>query len=182
MRVEIFGDEPLVVMPDIEPALALGVMQVPSVRDKSGRQIIQLRLRLIDWKVTNPSLMLKCLWICYNSVLTDEENQRRGVLIIADMIGLTRDKFRLDFVRSMARTIQNALPLRIGGMRIVNQPGFFNIVWPIVSRLLKPKIRSRFAVIGKDYGLLTQWVDAECLPKELGGMYEHDHTVWVKAL
>ena len=66
------------------------------------------------------------------------------------------------------------------GIRLVNQPAFFSVVWFFAKSVLKKKMRKRVAILGKDYGKLAQWFAPEAIPTELGGTLEHDHAEWLK--
>jgi hypothetical protein len=75
-----------------------------------------------------PSLRLtlvcpsKKMWYVMDVALRDEETQKKGVLIINNMAGASRDSMNRNAIQGVLHSLQNLIPVRLGGIRLFNQP------------------------------------------------------------
>ncbi|RKO84940.1 CRAL-TRIO domain-containing protein, partial [Blyttiomyces helicus] len=61
----------------------------------------------------------------------------------------------------------------LGKMFIINAPMLFTGVWALVKPLLDEVTVSKINILGSSYSAkLLETIDAECLPKTLGGACE----------
>lgn len=66
-------------------------------------------------------------------------------------------------------TLSNVLPLRLGGVSVVEPPPVMGLAMRLVRGVLSPKLRARVRLVG---GLdQVAGVDVDCLPLEVGGGY-----------
>lgn len=73
--------------------------------------------------------------------------------------------------------LAKVLPLRLGGVAVVEPPPVMGLLWRLVRGVLPPPLRARVQLHGKLRDV--QGVDRECLPVEVGGGYRGaaHHTV-----
>ena len=68
-------------------------------------------------------------------------------------------------MKLVLHSVTKLTPVRVGGIRIVNQPWFFNVVWFFVQTIIKRKLKRRIAILGSRHDELLQV------------SYSHDHVV-----
>lgn len=76
-------------------------------------------------------------------------------------------RFR-NYISKLLR-FQEAIPLRIKGLYIINQPFIFNMVFQIFKPFLQEKLRSRIVFMGNDRELLHKHISPKYLPEQYGG-------------
>eukprot|EP00618_Florenciella_parvula_P007694 CAMPEP_0119468070 /NCGR_PEP_ID=MMETSP1344-20130328/1988_1 /TAXON_ID=236787 /ORGANISM="Florenciella parvula, Strain CCMP2471" /LENGTH=282 /DNA_ID=CAMNT_0007500505 /DNA_START=196 /DNA_END=1044 /DNA_ORIENTATION=- len=167
---------------DVKKATSLGFLQVPfGVRDKTGRQIVLAYPGRMDWSIIEDDNSVKHLmWYVMDVALRDEETQKKGVLIINNMAGASRDSMNRNAIQGVLHSLQNLIPVRLGGIRLFNQPWFFSWIFPVVSMFMKAKLRERIRVLGTDYAALGEWCEPPSIPEQLGGQLAWDHEAWIK--
>jgi len=106
-------------------------------------------------------------------VLEDEETQISGVTNIEDLAYVS-----LEFAKQMNPSlasksfgmVQDAMPVRLKGLNITNEPKFFEVFWAIVSPFMAEKQRKRFRVHGTDFtNLYEEVADRSVLPHMFAG-------------
>ena len=99
-----------------------------------------------------------------------ESTQLNGITIINDLGGVSFANVRRETFKLISHSIQNCLPVRLGGIRLCRQPWFFPIVWGMFSPFLRRKVRERVVVCGWDMPLgLEKYVVLASIPRDLGG-------------
>ncbi|XP_021918955.1 alpha-tocopherol transfer protein-like [Zootermopsis nevadensis] len=64
---------------------------------------------------------------------------------------------------------QEAMPLRLKEVHIVNQPFLFNMVWQMFKPFVKEKLKKRLFFHGKKMESLHEHIDPSYLPEDYGG-------------
>mmetsp|Transcript_37364 Transcript_37364/g.48342 ORF Transcript_37364/g.48342 Transcript_37364/m.48342 type:complete len:193 (-) Transcript_37364:197-775(-) len=172
-------------------ALRLGVIQVPlGARDLEGRQLLVARMGHLDYTHVGPIDICKAFWYMFHIVYEKEfeENnassetpaQFKGVSLIQNLANVDRSKFRRETAQLVIGTVQDNLPIRMSGIRILNQPWFFTAIWSILSIFIGAKLKSRMTFLGSDETKLREYASVENIPTDCGGALEWDHLAWLK--
>uniref|UniRef100_A0A1B6E777 CRAL-TRIO domain-containing protein n=1 Tax=Clastoptera arizonana TaxID=38151 RepID=A0A1B6E777_9HEMI len=66
-------------------------------------------------------------------------------------------------------SIQEALPLRVKGIFVINAPPFIETLTTLLKPFLKEKAKQRLQIFSGDHTCLYQYIPKEMLPKEYGG-------------
>ena len=76
-------------------------------------------------------------------------------------------------IEATSKSASDYYPETMGNTFIVNAPVTFRATWTVIKGFIDEKTRSKIKIIGKDYTkTLLEYVDAEKLPKFLGGECE----------
>ncbi|XP_058824634.1 retinaldehyde-binding protein 1 isoform X1 [Topomyia yanbarensis] len=142
-------------------------------RDQLGRRILLLELGK-PWKHKEVSLdeVFKGSVLFLEAAMLEPETQVHGAVVIFDMDGLTMQQawqFTPPFAKRIVDWLQDAVPLRIKGIHIINQPKIFNIVFALFKPILREKLRTRIVFHGSDRESLYKHISKECLPPCYGG-------------
>ncbi|KAK7792958.1 hypothetical protein R5R35_002612 [Gryllus longicercus] len=146
------------------------------LRDEKGRRVLILELGK-KWKhkkVALEEVFKAC--VCFVEIAAHEpETQVCGVQVIFDMDGLSLQQvwqFTPSFAKLIVDFLQEAIPLRVKGFHIVNQPYVFNMVFALFKPFLKEKLSSRIVFHGTDRPSLHNYISPKCLPECYGGTME----------
>ena len=73
--------------------------------------------------------------------------------------------------------LKDAYPARLKKIIIISAPLWFKISFKVISTFLNEKIRERveFAEVED----IEEHIEKECIPKDLGGMWEVNHSLWM---
>lgn len=142
-------------------------------RDQAGRRILLLELGK-PWKHKEVSLdeVFKGCVLFLEAAMLEPETQVNGAVVIFDMDGLTMQQawqFTPPFAKRIVDWLQDAVPLRIKGIYIINQPKIFNVVFSLFKPILREKLRNRIVFLGTDREALYKCISKECLPPCYGG-------------
>ncbi|EAT45365.1 AAEL003347-PC [Aedes aegypti] len=149
------------------------ILSVFPNRDQLGRRILLLELGK-PWKhkeVTLDEVFKGCV-LFLEAAMLEPETQVNGAVVIFDMDGLTMQQawqFTPPFAKRIVDWLQDAVPLRIKGIHIINQPKIFNVVFALFKPILRDKLRSRIVFHGTDRESLYKHIAKECLPPCYGG-------------
>ncbi|XP_067007615.1 alpha-tocopherol transfer protein-like [Anabrus simplex] len=149
------------------------ILTVLPNRDQAGRRILILELGK-KWKHNKVSLdeVYKGAVLFMEAALYEPETQICGVQVIFDMDGLSLQQvwqFTPPFAKRIIDLLQEAIPIRLKGFHIVNQPYIFNMVFALFKPFLKDKLRSRIVFHGTDRDSLHNYISPKCLPECYGG-------------
>ena len=142
-------------------------------RDQKGRRILLLELGK-QWKhkeVTLDEVFKGCV-LFLEAAMLEPETQVHGAIVIFDMDGLSLQQawqFTPPFAKRIVDWLQDAVPLRIKAIHIINQPKIFNIVFALFKPILREKLRNRIVFHGTDRESLYQHMNKEVLPAAYGG-------------
>lgn len=142
-------------------------------RDQLGRRILLLELGK-SWKHKEVSLdeVYKGCVLFLEAAMLEPETQVHGAVVIFDMDGLSMQQvwqFTPPFAKRIVDWLQDAVPLRIKGIYIINQPKIFNVVFALFKPFLREKLRNRIIFLGSDRESLYKHISQECLPHCYGG-------------
>lgn len=140
-------------------------------RDKFGRRLFLNKLDKVDVdKIT----LLHCsrvndMWM--EPALDEEETQKKGMVLIADMGGLP---MRILKFLTPKFTIKCALkeemrPWVSMDIHVVNTSSLINVVMRIVFPFLSSKFKQHIHFHGQDWASLHKFIPPEVLPQEYGG-------------
>ncbi len=99
--------------------------------------------------------------------MLEPETQVNGAIVIFDMDGLSLQQtwqFTPAFAKRIVDWLQDAVPLRVKAIHIVNQPKIFNIVFALFKPFFRPKLYSRIYFHGTDRNSLQKHIAPDCLP------------------
>lgn len=152
--------------------------------DKAGRPIYIENVGAIDiktlFKVTDEERMTKQHVISYETLIQDRMpacSKRAGHHIeqcctIIDLKGVSLRQFAsaFGFIKRTSAIAQNYYPEMMGRMYVINAPMMFTSVWGMVKPLLDEVTVKKITILGGNYqNSLLEDIDADYLPKELGG-------------
>ncbi|PZC81180.1 alpha-tocopherol transfer protein isoform X1 [Helicoverpa armigera] len=149
------------------------VLTVLPTRDQYGRRVLVLELGK-KWKPSKCSLdeVFKGCVLFLEAAMLEPETQICGAVVIFDMDGLSMQhvlQFTPSFANRIVDWLQEAIPLRIKGLYIINQPFIFEMVFKLFKPFLKEKLRSRIVFMGSDKKMLHEYISPKCLPDQYGG-------------
>ncbi|XP_019885211.1 alpha-tocopherol transfer protein-like isoform X2 [Camponotus floridanus] len=165
------------------------VLTVLPIRDQHGRRILILELGK-KWKHNKCSLdeVFKGCVLYLEAALLEPSTQIAGGIVIFDMDGLTLQQtwqFTPPFAKRIVDLLQEAVPLRVKNLHIVNQPYVFNMVFALFKPFLGEKLKSRIIFHGSDRKSLHKYISPKYLPSQYGGTMEValvDGPTWYKLL
>lgn len=139
--------------------------------------LIALCLCAERWKHKEVSLdeVFKGCVLFLEAAMLEPETQVSGAVVIFDMDGLSLQQtwqFTPQFAKRIVDWLQDAVPLRIKGIYIVNQPKIFQVVFALFKPFLREKLKNRIIFHGTDRASLHKCISPKCLPANYGGTLE----------
>lgn len=127
------------------------ILTVLPNRDQCGRRVLIIELGK-KWKHNKCSLdeVYKGCVLYLEAAMLEPSTQIAGAIIIFDMDGLTLQQtwqFTPPFAKRIVDLFQDAMPVRIKNIHIVNQPYVFNMVFALFKPFLKEKLKTRVNII-----------------------------------
>ena len=117
----------------------------------------------------------------------NEETQKRGVVLVADLRKASFSLFDHELCRVIALSVAGCIPMRLSGIHGCQPPLVFWAIFPILKILLGEKLRKRvmFHSGGSSHtvfleGLAKYGLAQDVIPIELGGMATIDHVKWLE--
>lgn len=149
------------------------ILTVLPNRDQHGRRILIIELGK-KWKHNKCSLdeVFKGCVLYLEAAVLEPSTQIAGAVVIFDMDGLSLQQtwqFNPPFAKRIVDWLQDAVPLRIKNIHIVNQPYIFNVVFALFKPFLREKLKTRIIFHGTDRKSLHQYISPKCLPDCYGG-------------
>ncbi|KAL1124735.1 hypothetical protein AAG570_001358 [Ranatra chinensis] len=149
------------------------VISVLPRRDQFGRRILVLSLGK-KWKHNKVSLdeIYKGAVLLMESAVLEPETQVSGAVVIFDMDGLSLQQtwqFTPPFAKRIVDWLQDAVPLRVKAIHIINQPYIFNMVFALFKPFLREKLKNRIHFHGTDRKSFHEHIDPSYLPDSYGG-------------
>ncbi|PVD32425.1 hypothetical protein C0Q70_07859 [Pomacea canaliculata] len=143
-------------------------------RDRLGRQVYITYSGRVDSTRYSMEDLLKAEFLNISKMIQDEETQVRGVTSILDCQGFTMahmKDYALDFNYGKKFTYiwQEAFPVRLKLLLLVNEPSFMDLVLTVFTPLMKNKVLKRMHRIGTNWRKLHEFIDPVHLPREYGG-------------
>lgn len=156
----------------VKPVLDAGVSIVLPQRDKHGRRILLFRPGLWDPSQYVIYELLRTNVINLEAVVLEEETQVNGLILVGDMRGLGyvhAKNFERNYGKVFTSLIQDAFPIRLKGLMLVNEPSVFGYIFNFVRPFMKEKLQQRLSFYGPDVEKLKTDIGAFALPNELEG-------------
>ncbi|KAK0077278.1 hypothetical protein PV326_010165 [Microctonus aethiopoides] len=149
------------------------ILTVLPNRDQHGRRILIIELGK-KWKHNKVSLdeVFKGCVLYLEAAMLEPTSQIAGAVVIFDMDGLSLQQtwqFTPPFAKRIVDWLQDAVPLRIKNIHIVNQPYVFNMVFALFKPFLRSKLKERIIFHGTDRKSLYQHLSPKSLPECYGG-------------
>jgi len=150
-----------------------GVVNILKDRDQEGRRVLVVKCGS-NWnpKQVTTDHLSQIVYLMHQVAILEPETQINGIVIIMDYdgMGMTQvTQFTPSFCMQLMTFIQEAIPLRIKAVHIVNQPFVFNMVWTILKPLLTKKLKERTHFHGNKMASLHKHMNKEVLPADYGG-------------
>ncbi|XP_057329536.1 alpha-tocopherol transfer protein-like [Microplitis mediator] len=149
------------------------ILTVLPNRDQHGRRILIIELGK-KWKHNKVSLdeVFKGCVLYLEAAMLEPTSQIAGAVVIFDMDGLSLQQtwqFTPPFAKRIVDWLQDAVPLRIKNIHIINQPYVFNMVFALFKPFLRQKLKDRIIFHGTDRKSLHKYLSPKCLPECYGG-------------
>lgn len=163
--------------------LRSGLMLSPGTRDRCGRAVVYMRLRLNQPDRYSALDTIRLASVVLEWTLRTYPYARtHGIAFFQDL----RDvRFRnMDFrvPREMRNAFAQTLPIRCGSMNVLNPPMFLRVIFAVVNKMFSEKMKTRVNVVANSQSLLRN-IDPDQILKDtcLGGLLEWDeqmHALW----
>eukprot|EP00049_Salpingoeca_infusionum_P018199 m.356171 g.356171 ORF g.356171 m.356171 type:complete len:345 (+) comp17453_c0_seq1:97-1131(+) len=103
-------------------------------------------------------------------LVTYPDAQARGTITVGNFEPFSMFHFDSQGQKELLDALTNKLPVRSGGMFMVNAPLIIRSIWPLMRRLMKKKMQDRFHVHKKPISML-KYMDEDQLDVEFGGKF-----------
>lgn len=167
-----------VTVADVLEELRTQKLYIPGSRDKQGAALFVINAgRHVPGQFPTESTLKLAFYL--GEVLTrSPRTSQVGVTLISNMEGMEWANFDNQFQRNVIDFFQENIPARVKNILLYKCPWWVSMMVRMVSPFLKQKIRERIHILNE--GELTQFVDREQLPTDLGGSYEYDHEGFIR--
>ncbi|KAK7788490.1 hypothetical protein R5R35_011932 [Gryllus longicercus] len=149
------------------------VVNVMAGRDQKGRRVLFVNVGgTWDTKSVTSDQIFRLFYLIHQGAMQEPETQVAGVVVVMDFLDLSMKQvtaFTPAFSMRLLTFIQDAMPLRLKEVHIVNQPFLFNMVFAMFKPFIREKLKSRMFFHGKKMESLHKHLDPAFLPKEYNG-------------
>lgn len=149
------------------------VVNVLTKRDQKGRRILVVNTgETWDPKLVTSDQLFKIFYLIHLVAMLEPETQVKGVVCILDFKGLGMKQIKgmsPQFSMKLLTFIQDAMPLRMKEIHVVNQPFLFKLVFAMFKPFLREKLNKRMFFHGTDMKKLHEHIDPNYLPADYGG-------------
>lgn len=144
---------------DEEEAFINGnVVNILTNLDQDGRRVMIVHCgKIWDTKKVTSEQMFRLFYMVHVAALVEENTQIRGAVVIMDFDGLGMSQvcaLTPSWSKRLLTFIQDAMPIRLKQVHIVNQPFIFNMVWKLFKPFVKEKLNKRVSL--SNFQLLKQ--------------------------
>ncbi|XP_076348287.1 clavesin-1-like isoform X1 [Tachypleus tridentatus] len=155
-------------------------------KDKDGSTIIFSIAGKLDPKRHSPRDLFRAFTITFETLLEDEENQRKGFTYIFDQTDFSLGHFTFVGLKETQRLLsagEKAMPIHHKKIHWLNMPTYLLFIYELFKSLLSKKIQKRMVVHWSVESLQLHF-PATILPKEYGGQTTVQELAgcWVKKL
>lgn len=116
-------------------------------RDQLGRRVLIVNCgSLWDTKKVSADQLFRIFYLIHVAAQVEAETQVRGVVVIMDFNGLGLKQVGAmspTFSKRLLTFIQDAMPIRMKEVHMVNQPYLFNMVWALFKPFIREKLHKR---------------------------------------
>ncbi|XP_066292209.1 alpha-tocopherol transfer protein-like [Branchiostoma lanceolatum] len=156
----------------IRHVLDKGVVAALPGKDREGRKVIIFRpgrWNPGDWPIYDN---VRAVILSLELLLEEDETQVSGLIFVQEESGVTmRHAYQvgLSYARTIAKIFQDAFPVRVRGVHLVNESFLVDAIFAIIRPFLKDKLKKRIQLHGSVYETLHELTGTWVLPTELGG-------------
>ncbi|XP_053385624.1 alpha-tocopherol transfer protein-like [Mercenaria mercenaria] len=150
-----------------------GWFKCPMKYDKKGRRLVLCKYSALMFdliKRCGVNKLYKALFLVYDWLLLDERAQVYGLVLVIDYSDIT---FQLMMATANAEIAQKcvifyqkALPMRLKGMHMYNEPTFIDVFLALFNPFLRQKIKDRINLHGKSLVKIYEVIGMDVLPDE----------------
>lgn len=136
-------------MPEDEKAAFTdsNIVNILTTRDQKGRRVLIVNCGdQWDPKQVSSDQLFRMFYLVQIVAQLEAVTQIMGVVVIMDFSGLSMKQIRgltPQFSLRLLSFIQDAMPLRLKEVHIINQPFIFKMVWAIFKPFIKDKLKKR---------------------------------------
>ncbi|KAM3965496.1 alpha-tocopherol transfer protein-like [Aphomia sociella] len=131
------------------------------------------------WQLNDPGLErydyiqdVKMFFLTTDAWLLDEEHLEESDIVILDVKDLTLrylTKYNMSVARKLAKYQEEALPIRLKQIHIVNAPSFIDKIYGLMKPFLKQDVTKMLHFHQPKTDTLHKFLDKEDLPEDYGG-------------
>ncbi len=126
------------------------VVNVLTNLDQDGRRVLIVNCGAVwDTKKVSADSLFRIFYLVHVAAQVEESTQVRGVVVIMDFDGLGLSQVRAlspSFSKRLLTFIQDAMPIRMKQVHIINQPFVFSMVWKLFKPFIREKLGARVNV------------------------------------
>lgn len=126
------------------------VVNVLTNLDQEGRRVLIVHCgKIWDPKKVTSEQLFRVFYLIHIAALVEESTQVRGVVVIMDFDGLGMAQVKSltpSWSKRLLTFIQDAMPIRLKQVHMVNQPFIFNMVWTLFKPFIKDKLSKRVSI------------------------------------
>lgn len=127
------------------------VVNVLTNLDQDGRRVLIVNCgRVWDPKKVSSDSLFRIFYLIHLAALVEECTQVRGVVVIMDFEGLGMSQVGAlspSWSKRLLTFIQDAMPLRLKQVHMINQPFVFKLVWALFKPFIQKKLSQRVSLI-----------------------------------
>lgn len=127
------------------------VVNVLTNFDQDGRRILIVHCGDVwDPKKVTSEQLFRIFYLIHLAALVEEYTQVRGVVVIMDFSGLGMKQIASltpMWSKRLLTFIQEAMPLRLKQVHMVNQPFLFKMVWALFKPFIQDKLNARVSFV-----------------------------------
>lgn len=139
-------------MPEVEMDAFVNndVVNVLTNLDQEGRRVLIVHCgKIWDTKKVTSEQLFRVFYLIHVAALVEQSTQVRGVVVIMDFDGLGMSQVRSltpAWSKRLLTFIQDAMPIRLKQVHIVNQPYIFNLIWTLFKPFVRDKLSKRVSI------------------------------------
>lgn len=126
------------------------VVNVLTNLDQDGRRVLIIHCgKIWDTKKVTAEQLFRIFYLIHIAALIEENTQVHGVVVIMDFDGLGISQIASltpAWSKRLLTFIQDAMPIRLKQVHIVNQPFMFNVVWKLFQPFVREKLSKRVRI------------------------------------
>jgi len=137
-------------------------------KDNKGNAVVAFKISKFNKKECNVAVMMKSLMVLIDSVCSDLDVLRGGIVLLFDMKGLNKDNFMIDLQKVFIKAFQDRYPIRIKQFIVFQAPIIIRGGIKIAKVILSKKLSGRIVSV-KSKEELNKMIEDGNLPPILGG-------------
>lgn len=189
-RVRIFGREKAFLpmtqsgaLRDSEAVLGSGLFKAIEKKDKNGQTLMFADFSSDKKGSFDSDEKCRAFWYVVHSLLKDEDTQLKGMVLLIKAPPNLR-AFDPKMLKLIIQDSRYYLPIRFACVHVCNAPAAIKIMARVTNMFLGEFKHRRRIHRGSTEQVLAALegfgIPNDCVPTELGGLYEVDHSTWLK--